>query len=553
MAITCYLESTGTPAITPAADAGWDVSSGMVRYPGSITTKAGSTLTMVGWDDEVDTDQDIVLAQFIIGPIGAGDVTGDFELRMRGSETGTSQNMFLACVVRVIAPDGSTVRGTALALTRDNTEFVVDSGNPIGNARTRRLTATLTTVTATNGDYVVVDVGAGGNPADGFGGHDYDLRIGSSSASDLGTSETATTDNNPFVLFSTDLPAYTPSGTEYEQSVTGVLAAGLIIGVLTKRANKALSGTQGASTGSLSKQTSRSLSGVAGAFTGAILKQTNKSLSGISGELSGILTSIKTQYISLTGTVGNLTGSLAKQTNKALTGVSGSLSGLINKLISKPLTGIMGDLSGSLNSVRIFLASLSGSVGALTGSLVKQTNKAISGLDGGLTGTVAKSTLKALAGTIGALTGALATGKITALALAGTVGDLTGTLVKQTGKQLTGIVGSLVGSIAKLTSIQLAGIAGSLTGAITKQTNKVLAGVSGVLTGAVSGVIVHLYSQVLDGAISPVGSLVKKTIKSLAGASGALTGAIARRVLGTFFMNAGVQRIIQKMKGGRVI
>lgn len=205
MATRVYYESSGTPAITPAVDAAWDVSSTLTQAPAN-TTPAATALTTLSFADSDATDQDVCRYQAVYGPIGAGTVTGAWKFQMRWSERNTAGNLFAAVVCRIFAPDGTTVRGTFIPLTRDETEMSTVSGAGLQN---RSMAGTGSDVSSLNGDYVVWDLGAGGDPGVG-GDHDFNMSVGSDAASDLAEDDTDTGADNPWFEFATDLPAYVP-------------------------------------------------------------------------------------------------------------------------------------------------------------------------------------------------------------------------------------------------------------------------------------------------------------------------------------------------------
>ena len=103
---------------------------------------------------------------------------------------------------------------------------------------------------------------------------------------------------------------------------------GSLTGSLTKRANKALSGSLSSMSGQLSRRTLKSLSGATGAVTGA-------------------LSTAIVFTVSLAGTMGSLTGALARSTSKSITGAF-SLSGDLFKRIPVNLTGSIDSLAGIL-------------------------------------------------------------------------------------------------------------------------------------------------------------------------------------------------------------
>lgn len=199
MATRFYLPSTGAAPISPTATATWDVTASMTRRP-CYTTKQGSGMLTVSYDDSDFTDQDIVLMQYISEPLSAQTIAAQtVTVCIRCLEVSTSCNLFLAVVIRTLSNDGTVVRGTNLALTRDGTEL---SASFIS----RVLSATTTEVIASANDRLCIEIGAGGDPAGtSLNAHDHSLRIGDAAASDLAGLDGESTDLNPFVEFANTL------------------------------------------------------------------------------------------------------------------------------------------------------------------------------------------------------------------------------------------------------------------------------------------------------------------------------------------------------------
>ena len=493
MATRGYFPSTGAAPISPNVDSDWENTSLLARLKG-VTTRISSAMTTVEFLNDTGQNLDIICRQYVFGPFNAATISGTIKIQMRGQEGDAANNMFMAWGARVIGPD-LTVRGELVSVRRDGTEWTTSLVN-------RGDSVVPTSVALLAGDYVVVEIGGGGDATGitgggAFGkGNDFRVRIGDATATDLAEDNTDTGDDNPWIEFTETLVAFAPgfvprvivpnrwvgpqvlrrswrqpwlptraaAGTEYTQSLAGT--TGALSGALAKVTLKAASGATGVVTGTIAKLTSRALNGATGAVTGAITKLTSRSLTGTTGVPSGALTTSKLQFIALAGATGALTGTLAKQTNKALAGATGTLSGSISKLTSRSLAGTMGALSGAVTSTRIYFLSLSGAAGALTGTLSKLTARTLNGATGAVSGTVAKTMLKALSGATGTLTGAVTSTRIYFLSLAGTLGALSGSIAKTTARSLAGSTGSLTGSLAKLTTRSLSGTMGVLSGAL---------------------------------------------------------------------------------------
>lgn len=197
MATRLYLRATATAvpfSVTPDTD--WEDTTFVARAMTS-TAKIADTLATVSVDDADSTNRDVLVFQYITALLAPGQtITGSqaIKAQCRALEASPSNNMVLSLGIRVIAIDGSTVRKTVLAVTRDAVEF---SATALTN---RQFTATsaATDYTTVAGDRLVIEIGAGGDPSLAAH-HDFSLRLGDSAASDLPEDDTDTTDLNPWV------------------------------------------------------------------------------------------------------------------------------------------------------------------------------------------------------------------------------------------------------------------------------------------------------------------------------------------------------------------
>lgn len=243
---------------------------------------------------------------------------------------------------------------------------------------------------------------------------------------------------------------------------------------------------------------------------------------------------------SLSGTAGALTGTIARLTNKPLTGVMGALTGALAKLTNKALSGVAGGITGAIT--RLTNKALNGINGALTGIL--QTVyipsgtlyfQNVAGAISTLTGAIALQTNKALSGATAAITGTVS--MLTSKALSGTMGALTGIVNKLTKISLSGTVGATAGSLVKKTLKSLTGSVSTLSGTLARFTSKSLHGIAGSLTGALS--TLRFVSISLSGTMGTLtGSLTRSTFKSVVGIVG-LTGTINKLISKSFSGSTG--------------
>jgi hypothetical protein len=124
MATRFYFGTTAFSTITPAVSGSWDYSVGsFARYGLETETDTGDIMVTASLDGNTDTaDTDYCYRQWISDPIAAQTISAQtIDIQMRALEEDAKGNQFLALTVRVLSNDGTTVRGTALALTRDGT------------------------------------------------------------------------------------------------------------------------------------------------------------------------------------------------------------------------------------------------------------------------------------------------------------------------------------------------------------------------------------------------------------------------------------------------
>lgn len=221
MSTKLYFQSTASSPITPAVSSSWDYSiSAFARYPTSIT-KASQAMTFISLDGNGDaSDNDYCFGQWISGALAAQTIGGTdvyVKIQMRCMEEAARVNAFLTATVRILSGDGTTVRGTVCALTRDNTEMVATTNEALATNRAWAISST-TAVSAQEGDRIVIEVGSGGDPSSGSGGnsHDSDICVGDASSTDLTIDDDMeVANNNPYCLFEDDITWYV-AGTDDE-------------------------------------------------------------------------------------------------------------------------------------------------------------------------------------------------------------------------------------------------------------------------------------------------------------------------------------------------
>src|SRR3989337_2153642 len=136
MATRFYLPSTGSASVNPSPLSGWNNTTNFDRIA-LVTTKIGSTMTSKA-QTSTSLDPEYHLSrQFVSIPIvGAQTITGTIKGYIRTIESTGAFNGRLAIGIQIVAGDGVTQRGVALAAPTWNS----DTGNyefPIGGLTNR--------------------------------------------------------------------------------------------------------------------------------------------------------------------------------------------------------------------------------------------------------------------------------------------------------------------------------------------------------------------------------------------------------------------------------
>lgn len=201
MATRLYGVASAAAPVSPGFDAGWSSTSGAVRRKLS-TSKSAATETRAGVAVTSGAGNETLGFQLISEPLdGAQSVSGTVSIAVRWRELATSDNIQARVrKVYVVSNDGSTVRGTCLALGNHSvtTEPTVTTlaGFPFANA------TAITTVSALDGDRIVVELGLGMTTTGTT--PQYDMVIGGS-GTDHTLAEQNTAGTVPWVEFSANL------------------------------------------------------------------------------------------------------------------------------------------------------------------------------------------------------------------------------------------------------------------------------------------------------------------------------------------------------------
>jgi len=209
MATRFYLSASGeTVPISPSPDAAWEDASILARVLCN-TVKRNLAMADVSFSDSDAAEKDILFRQYISLPMSAGQtITGSQSIKgqCRVFETLTANALFFTIGIRIIAANGITVQKTILPVTRDNVEISFVS------LINRQFTATsnATNYVTIEGDRLVIEIGAGGNPIV-VGSHSSTLRLGDASVTDLTEDNSSTLDDNPWIQLNDTLTFITQS------------------------------------------------------------------------------------------------------------------------------------------------------------------------------------------------------------------------------------------------------------------------------------------------------------------------------------------------------
>lgn len=206
MASRFYFHSSGIPNISPAFDASWEQTGQATRLNLELsnlidarTALANSSAITV----PITTTQQILCYQFVSRktflPVRL-DASVLFSMIIRGLENATTNNVFLAYILKAFTADGSLSLGTlSSSMTNAGTEFVA-------TAATRIFSPVALTNTVLNQPWrLVLEVGGHAQAPTAAGSFTY--RAGCNAASDFALTSALTTDLNPWMELSCNLNA----------------------------------------------------------------------------------------------------------------------------------------------------------------------------------------------------------------------------------------------------------------------------------------------------------------------------------------------------------
>lgn len=167
----------------------------------------------------LSTDDDLLMYQFISGPLAAQTITGNVKGQMEFRESDAAGNDRAQIIIRVVSNDGTTVRGTLLAIDTaaiGSDEFA-SGGFWVNRKIPRGGSVALTNIGAlTDGDRLVIEIGSRHTAATTT--QNVEARVGSYKASsagaetDLPEDVTTNINNAPWIEFSNAITLSTTKG-----------------------------------------------------------------------------------------------------------------------------------------------------------------------------------------------------------------------------------------------------------------------------------------------------------------------------------------------------
>lgn len=203
-----YLPSSGAAAVSPAFSGSWSNTASGDRLA-CVTARISSAFTDKTVNTIAGTTEAFVAVRMYVGPpMVAQTITGTIKGQVRGQESATAVNGTLAVHIRVVSNDGSTVRGTLLAVSASDTGSTPFEFDPTGltNRKFRDVSEnaalSLSSLAVLDGDRPVIEIGFRQIPGSSSTSRSVTLNFGDNSGTDLPEDDTTTAANNPWIEFS---------------------------------------------------------------------------------------------------------------------------------------------------------------------------------------------------------------------------------------------------------------------------------------------------------------------------------------------------------------
>lgn len=210
MATRFYIDSTNAPSLSPTYTATWDDQSFGIRRKANDTTPGGSAMT-TKQDTYPSSDTNGLVVQLTSRPVTAQTLSGTLTGVI--SVAGPASSGTYAIIVKVMASNGTTVRGTMLAIT----QCVEGGAGTKTTLHTITFNSALSSVSASAGDVIVFELGWQ------IGGGGLMLsRLGDSAGSDFALTANLATDLNPWLEISSSVTFQAATGVPNSLMMMGI-------------------------------------------------------------------------------------------------------------------------------------------------------------------------------------------------------------------------------------------------------------------------------------------------------------------------------------------
>jgi hypothetical protein len=203
MTTRIFLPASGAAAVNPAFDGAWEKTADADRLE-CVTVRINSGFaSKTSSENAAASPYDFLTRQYVSKPLAAQDISGTVKGQVKCLESSSQADFCRALVVKVVSPDGQTLRGTlvshfpgALASEYSSTGLTNRYFPPAGTP--------LTPVTVQAGDRLVIEVGTRSFNTSSTN-RTATHRFGDASVTDLPENESETQDYNPWLEFSQTL------------------------------------------------------------------------------------------------------------------------------------------------------------------------------------------------------------------------------------------------------------------------------------------------------------------------------------------------------------
>jgi len=195
-----YLPSTGAPAVSPAFGSVWEDADQSDRIAAVFTRGSTAMTTHTSNEETADTTaKDHLSRQYVI-QVGAQTISGVVQCNARWAESNGATNAFTTTYIELADSSGS--RTGEILLNTTGTTGTPEMGTVLAarNVPSRGDVHTMTSQTAANDDYLVMEMGSYNNNTSNIA-RTVTSRWGDTAATPLDRDDAETTDNHPWCDF----------------------------------------------------------------------------------------------------------------------------------------------------------------------------------------------------------------------------------------------------------------------------------------------------------------------------------------------------------------